>query len=174
MILRLPINCHLFWRFFTLGVENVFFHNSNKPKRQQKNLILVQIWWSFSEGSTHWIHVWYIYLHLVDFYGFQSGKYSLYRPYMDAMGYVSGCLAPLVWTVNFSEDCHWTKRPVGPGHEWFVFLPRTHGKNQGCANNIPKTYSNFTYPPWKLTWHWKITIFSRRYICKWLLLPLSS
>ena len=33
---------------------------------------------------SHTIHVWYIYLHLVDFYGFHVGKYT--SP-MDAMGF---------------------------------------------------------------------------------------
>ena len=149
----------------------MYFSTIPTSQRQQKNLILVQIWWSFSEGSTHWIHVWYIWLIFMVFnqvnIPYIGPIWMLWAMYLAASHLI-------VWMVNFSEDCHWTKRPVGPGHEWFVFLPRTHGKNQGCANNIPKTYSNFTYPPWKLTRHWKITIFSRRYICKWLLLPLSS
>ena len=35
------------------------------------------------------IHVWYIYLHLVDFYGFHVGKYTgKYTSPMDAMGFV--------------------------------------------------------------------------------------
>ena len=35
------------------------------------------------DSFAHRIHVWYIYLHLVDFYGFHVGKYT--RP-MDPMG----------------------------------------------------------------------------------------
>ncbi len=38
---------------------------------------------------THTIHVWCIYLHLVDFYGFHVGKYT--NP-TDAMGIYSGLL----------------------------------------------------------------------------------
>ena len=27
--------------------------------------------------------------------------------------------------------------------------------------------NHYHYPPWKLTWHWNITMFTRRYIFKW-------
>ena len=38
---------------------------------------------------THTIHVWYIYLHLVDFYGKCRKIYQVNIPYMDGMGHVT-------------------------------------------------------------------------------------
>ena len=36
---------------------------------------------SLFKRYTHRIHVWYIYLHLVDFYGFHVGKYTIHGSY---------------------------------------------------------------------------------------------
>ena len=57
----------------------VFFSDGLTLQRwRQKTLFGRNIWFS----NTHTIHVWYIYLHLVYFYGFHVGKF------MDGMGYL--------------------------------------------------------------------------------------
>ena len=45
------------------------------------------------------IHVWYIYLHLVDFYG--KCRYIHHIPYLDAMSY-TGCLIGILTMVHYT------------------------------------------------------------------------
>ena len=67
----------------------------------KKNIISLTSCFSLKRCDlAHRIHVWYIYLHLVDFYGFHVGKYT--SP-MDPMGWVS--------EMATSPACHRTPKP---------------------------------------------------------------
>ena len=63
---------------------------------------------------THHIHVWYVYLHLVDFYGFHVGKYT--SP-MDPMGYRTTNFKHPYTHLSSHKSHQPPCTPVGPGLE---------------------------------------------------------
>ena len=78
--------------------------------------------------------------------------------------------APRCSTATSSLDCgmcsirSWTKRVVGSGGWATSVLSPSFAppKRPSCARMATTKRS----PPWKLTWHWKIPIFSGKYIVK--------
>ena len=97
------------------------------------------------------IHVWYIYLHLVDFYGFHVGKYT--SP-MDPMGmlFLGGCskISSTFFSIRkrpwlLGGDPHLWYRPAGSGemHSGLCTRPVAHpwsrleaGVHTGCLEKV--------------------------------------
>ena len=70
--------------FFKTMVFRIWSRKSRRQKNQKRG-VPKRVPTIFSGCPSHSIHVWYIYLHLVDLYGFHVGKYTIHGWY----GYIN-------------------------------------------------------------------------------------
>ena len=68
-------------------------YTSNIFKRTEKKICVQK----YEGDQSHRIHVWYIYLHLVGFYGFHAGKYTTHGSYGNQCETCSSFF--LVWAI---------------------------------------------------------------------------